>query len=125
MYCCSAMKTQPLRFLAALLFTLALSGAAVAEEFLSEVPDLPLMDGLLEIAGESLVFDKPEGRIVEAYAAGSVTQDAVIAFYRETLPQLGWSAEGPASYLREGERLVLSFTPGVDSLTVRFSLSPQ
>lgn len=104
---------------------LILAGPAVAQEFLSVSPDLPLMEGLGEIEEEAFVFDKPEGRILEAYAVGAVTQDAVIAFYRETLPQLGWTATGPASYLREGESLVMSFTPGTSSLTVRFSLHPQ
>lgn len=108
-----------------LCFLLSLASPAAAEDFLSVSPDLPVMEGLSEIEEEAFVFDKPEGRILEAYAIGAVTQDAVIAFYRETLPQLGWSAIGPASYVREGEMLVMSFTPGTSNLTVRFSLQPQ
>ena len=108
-----------------LCFFVSLAGPAAAQDFLSVSPDLPLMEGLTEIEEEAFVFDKPEGRILEAYAVGGVTQAAVIAFYRETLPQLGWAATGPASYLREGESLVMSFTPGTSSLTVRFSLHPQ
>ena len=110
-------------FLLSLLLIFA--APAAAQEFLSVSPDLPLMTGLSEVEEEAVVFDKPEGRIVEAYAIGAVSQDAVIAFYRETLPQLGWAATGPASYVREGEALVMSFTPGTSSLTVRFSLQPQ
>lgn len=106
-----------------------LPGAAQAQNvgFVADVEDLPLMPGLSEIAGAGLVFDKPEGRIVEAYARGSLTPEAVLAFYRRSLPQLGWVATGPAAYHREGERLDLEVL-GQDTsgtLVVRFSLSPE
>ena len=106
-----------------------LPGAAQAQNvgFVADVEDLPLMPGLSEIAGAGLVFDKPEGRIVEAYARGSLTPEAVLAFYRRSLPQLGWAAAGPAAYHREGERLDLEVL-GLDTsgtLVVRFSLSPE
>lgn len=104
----------------------ALAAPAFGDDgFISTVPDLPLMPGLEEVPEQAIVFDKPEGRIVETFAIGLVTQDAVIAFYRETLPQLGWTATGPASYKREGEQLVMAFTPGHDSLIVRFMISPR
>ena len=95
--------------------------------YVANVEDLPLMPGLSEIAGAGLVFDKPEGRIVEAYARGSLTPEAVLAFYRRSLPQLGWVAAGPAAYHREGERLDLAVL-GQDTagtVVLRFSLSPE
>ncbi|MEX0921532.1 MAG: hypothetical protein WD489_00435 [Rhodovibrionaceae bacterium] len=119
---------SPHRLLLILWLLVAAPALAVSVQaddgFISNVPDLPLMPGLEEVPEQAIVFDKPEGRIVETFAIGLVTQDAVIAFYRETLPQLGWTATGPASYKREGEQLVLAFTPGHDSLIVRFMLSP-
>jgi hypothetical protein len=104
-------------------------GSARAQNvgYVANVEDLPLMPGLSEIAGAGLVFDKPEGRIVEAYARGSLTPEAVLAFYRRSLPQLGWVAAGPAAYHREGERLDLEVL-GQDTagtVVVRFSLSPE
>lgn len=104
-------------------------GTAQAQNvgFIADVEDLPLMPGLSEIAGAGLVFDKPEGRIVEAYARGSLTPEAVLAFYRRSLPQLGWVAAGSTAYHREGERLDLEVL-GRDTagtLVVRFSLSPE
>jgi hypothetical protein len=106
-----------------------MSGTAQAQNvgFIADVEDLPLMPGLSEIAGAGLVFDKPEGRIVEAYARGSLTPEAVLAFYRRSLPQLGWVAAGSTAYHREGERLDLEVL-GRDTagtLVVRFSLSPE
>lgn len=101
--------------------------SARAEGFITGLGDIPLMDGLGEVAGGGMVFDTPAGRIAEAYAAGNVSRDAVLAFYAAALPQLGWSPEGAAAYRREGELLRLEFTGGggTPSVTVRFSLSPQ
>ena len=67
----------------ALLLCGALLGApVVAQEgnaFVAGIEDLPLMGGLIEDVDAGLVFDKPEGRIVEAYATGEVSAAAVRA----------------------------------------------
>lgn len=73
-----------------------------------------------------VVFDAPFGRIVEARAIGQSTALRVHAFYRETLPQMGWRAAGPeGTFTREGEllRLLVVETRG-DQVEVRFSLAP-
>jgi hypothetical protein len=115
---------------AALLCFATLSGVAVAQGnagsgYVAGIPDLPLMPGLKELPESGLVFDKPGGRIVEAFAQGSMTPQSVIAFYDETLPQLGWQREGRGSYLREGERLELDLGQDTGSTTVHFRLFPQ
>ena len=108
-----------------------LPGPARAQDsgFVSEVADLPLMPGLSEVEGAGVVFDKPSGRIVEAYAQGAVTREAVLRFYKDTLPQLGWRESGAASFRREGERLALEFIEskeqGGGPLTLRFVLKPE
>ena len=93
--------------------------------FLKAIADLPLMPGLEEVEDASVVFDKPSGRIVEAFAKGAVGRSDVAGFYDKTLPQLGWQAEGGGSYWREGERLTLDVTESGRLLTVRFTLAPQ
>ena len=97
--------------------------------FIEQVTDLPLMPGLSEVKDAGVIFDKPDGRIVEAYAEGDVERDAVIGFYRDTLPQLGWtraSATGAAAtFRREGENLALDFLDGGGALVVRFTLTPE
>ena len=119
------------RLLVALLSALALVGAgaaptrAQAQSYIAQVEDLPLMPGLAEIEGAGVVFDKPDGRIVEAFAQGEVGRDAVLAFYRKTLPQLGWRALGDAGYQRENETLSLDFLDGGGALIVRFTLVPR
>ncbi len=114
-----------LRRLALLLLLLAPASAALAGDFVAGTEDVPLMPGLVPVAGSSLVFDKPQGRIVEAQAAGKVTRSAVQAFYAATLPQLGWKTAGPDTWRREGEVLRLDFHGHDGDLAVGFTLSPR
>ena len=99
--------------------------AGAADVFLSRLEDLPLAPGLSEDTTAGLSFDSAGGRIVEAYARGNMTEDQVLQFYKETLPQLGWTAESARQYRRSGERLRLELTPGGSGVTVHYSLSPQ
>ncbi len=125
----SAVRRQ--RLTVALLAVLALSGTgapparAQVQSYIAQVEDLPLMPGLAEIEGAGVVFDKPDGRIVEAFAQGEVARDAVLAFYGKTLPQLGWRAVGAAIFQRENESLSLDFLDGGGALIVRFTLVPR
>ncbi len=106
---------------------LGLGHAHGADPFVAGIDDMPLMPGLTQLADRNVVFDAPSGRIVEAYAEGSVARDAVRSFYARTLPQLGWRGQGGDRYLREGETLRLEFPDarrGSDRVLVRFFLSP-
>ena len=113
------------RFL--LICALALAAATVGAEegYLTGIPDLPLMPVLQEVPDSGLIFDKPEGRIVQALASGTTTPEAVLAFYEESLPQLGWRREASGDYLREGERLRLEMEAVGDRVTVLFMLFPK
>ena len=108
----------------------AVPSAAVAQQtqgeaYVEGIPDLPLMPGLTAVPESGLVFDKPAGRIVQAFAEGSMTMQSVIAFYDKTLPQLGWQRDGAGAYLREGERLKLDLSQDARGVTVQFQLFPQ
>lgn len=106
-------------------FLIALAApAARADGFVAGMDDVPLMPGLTVLKDAGLAFDDEAGRVVESYAYGAVTKDEVLAFYGETLPQLGWQASGRGIYGREGEILRLEFLAGGPPLTVRFFLSP-
>ena len=113
----------------ALLLCGALLGApVVAQEgnaFVAGIEDLPLMGDLIEDVDAGLVFDKPEGRIVEAYATGEVSAAAVRAFYAATLVQLGWKPDGVTLYQRDDESLQITISGADGALTVQFSLSPN
>ncbi|WP_044562561.1 hypothetical protein [Azospirillum sp. B4] len=97
--------------------------------FVPGVEDLPLMPGLTAPASAAVVFDQPGGRIVESAAQGDVGTDAIVAFYTQTLPQLGWRPAGTGRWAREGERLEITATrdgAGRQAETmVRFVLRPQ
>ena len=121
-----ALKILSVFLLVAVLACPAVAGDA--QRFVSVVDDLPLMDGLNEGA-EGVEFTTPQGRLVEATATGTVSAKAVLDFYAETLPQLGWTAAkikgaNKARFVREGETLDLSTSRKAGTLSVRFSLAP-
>ena len=98
--------------------------ALPSERFVEGVEDLPLMPGLANVEAAGVAFDTVTGRIVVAYASGRVTREAVVAFYADTLPQLGWKKEQELRFRRDNENLTLEFSRNSAGLTVRFSLSP-
>ena len=104
---------------------LAGAGARAAERFFSAIGDLPVMAGLVEVADARMVFDKPEGRIVQVAASGAVSRTEVLRFYTGVLPRLGWTRAEDGTFRREGERLSLRMRGGDGTLTVQFSLSPD
>jgi hypothetical protein len=116
---------MPWRRLRFVLPLLLLAAPAAAVTFVDGTEDVPLMPGLVAVAGSNLVFDKPEGRIVEAQARGRIGRARVLAFYDAALPQLGWHAEGGDAWRRDGEKLRLDFRGRDGDLTVGFTLSPQ
>lgn len=113
--------------LAAALVSCALGAtvAYAADRFVRGIEDLPLMPGLTEAADAGVVFDTPSGRIVQTEATGPISRDRVLAFYAESLPQLGWRSLAADLYHREDEVLRIEFDQAGDqSTTVRFALSP-
>jgi hypothetical protein len=103
--------------------TLGMSSAR-AQQFVPGTEDVPLMRELAPVKDSDIVFDKPEGRIIEASARGKVSKAAVRSFYASTLPQLGWKASGE-SWTRETETLHLDFAGHDGDLWVTFTLLPK
>lgn len=95
-----------------------------ADAFVYGFEDMPLMPGLSQVAGNSVLFDTPQGRIVQASAIGAVKSADVLKFYAETLPQLGWSSVSKGEFQREGEMLTLEFKDAPPNLEVRFFVEP-
>ena len=117
----------PLVAAMALIAVLALisTGASSDESFIAGLEDLPLMAGLHEVRDVTIVFDKPDGRIVEATAVGAVTVGEVQRFYLTTLPELGWVTAGDLRFVREGETLILTLTKGDEGVRVHYSIAPK
>lgn len=121
------------RLLAAAAIALLITAApgvarwALAVEYLSEIADLPVADGLAEQKDKSTVFDAPMGRIVTAYASGKITADAVRDFYDGALPALGWEKTGEGTFRRKNETLKIDVLGGQDGspVNVSFTLSAE
>lgn len=113
-------------FLLTLFLLAAPPGAKAADaRFFETLYDVPVMPGMAELPDRSLVFDKPEGRFAQAGAAGKeVSEEGIRAFYKASLPQLGWAPAGGDSYVREGEKLTLSVASEGPYKVARFTLSP-
>ncbi len=92
--------------------------------FFSVIDDLPVMAGISE-DGEGVEFATAGGRIAQTSALGLVRRADVLAFYAETLPQLGWTQSDRAAFVREGEMLSIEFEQDPAGLRVRFALAPH
>lgn len=118
---------QPVAGIVFAIVLICLAPMAAARSFLSNIVDVPLADGLHELPDAGFVFDKPQGRIVQLTAShqAGVTQQALMAFYQNSLPNLGWQASesvsGLLTFTRRGEILRLTFTADL----VIFDLTPM
>ena len=119
-------RVRTASLLAVCLAALLLGQARAADAFFEGIDDLPLMPGLSETARERTTFDTPTGRIIARGAEGAVSRDAVLRFYGETLPQLGWRPVGGDAFLRNGEKLQIEFPrrPPGRGLGVRILITP-
>ncbi len=94
--------------------------------FLTALQDVPLMPGLKEQVDQSIVFDKPSGRIAESTAYGQAASAGEIhRFYRRTLPQLGWSLMSDETFVRRDERLRITVAQVKDGNVVMFHIMPR
>ena len=96
---------------------IVLACSAAADEGPTEevagIWSVPLMPGLTEIEEETIVFDKPEGRIIMAVAEGCIGEDRAFTFYETALAEIGWV---PATTTFR----LLEFTRADERLEIRF-----
>lgn len=94
--------------------------------FFETLQDVPVMPGLTELEEFTLVFDKPEGRIIEMVARidGASVHD-VRDYYRLSLPQLGWNRASQDNYLRGEEHLSLNFEREQNDSFLRMTVQPR
>jgi hypothetical protein len=100
---------------------------AWAVDYLSAVDDLPLAAGLTEQKDKTTVFDAPVGKLVTAYATGTVKAADVVVFYDTTLPQLGWQKTASGTYHRKAQTLKIDVLGGQggDPVNVSFTVSSE
>jgi len=114
-------------FVACLLVLPFRAGQAWATEYFSAIADLPVAEGLTEQKDKSTVFDAPLGRIVTAYATGTVEAEDVLDFYDDALPSLGWEKTGEGTFHRKAETLKIDVLGGQGGapVNVSFTLSAE
>ena len=64
--------------------------------------DVPIMQGWQIEPELGFAFDSPNGRIVMIFASTSADEDDIMAFYGQTLAQLGWTG-GAGNWVRDTE----------------------
>lgn len=93
--------------------------------FLSALSDVPLMPGFEEMEADLTLFDKPGGRIVEAYALGPrVSASDVSHYYVTILPRFGWGLSTPGVFVRHTERVAIETAQAKGRTLIRYTLSP-
>lgn len=83
---------------------------AAATTFIEGLEDVPIMKGMTQVQNDGISFGNEESRFVEAYLTTSKSGfKAVEKFYKDTLPQLGWTYQGKREntliFYRESEVL--------------------
>ena len=87
----------------------------VVSENVAGIADVPLMPGLTEQFDETVIFDKPGGRLVLAVAEGQNRERCIRDYYLAELPERGWALEGaPVT--------TLVFTRGKEQLEISIDL---
>ena len=95
--------------------------------FFSVLRDVPITPGLQESEDSSLVFDKPEGRIVQVQAIipPQTTQAQILDFYAVALTNFGWARSSQRSFTRKGEILDFDFMLKNEQPILRLYLRPD
>ena len=121
------MLIKPIFFLGILICAILIAKISnTAPKFIPGVNGLPLVTGLVLMPGRHIIFDTPEGRIIEAFADGRISPTNILAFYKDTLPQLGWNVKSKNEFQRENEVLRIEVSANKKNQSiVRFFITPD
>lgn len=105
---------------------ISVAGAA----FIEGLEDVPLLSGMKQVQKDNISFGNEQSRLVEAYLTSSKIGFAKVEkFYKETLPQLGWTYQGKRddtlTFYRDGEAIDIareSIKPLIVRITVKSRL---
>ena len=86
--------------------------------------DVPIMQGWKIEPELGFAFDSPNGRIVMIFASTSADDDAIMAFYGQTMAQLGWTG-GAGNWVRNTEKLVIGKVQTARGTLWRLMLQPR
>ena len=86
--------------------------------------DVPIMQGWKIEPELGFAFDSPNGRIVMIFASTSADEDDIMAFYGQTLAQLGWTGVA-GNWVRDSEKLVIGKVQTARGALWRLMLQPR
>ena len=86
--------------------------------------DVPIMRGWKIEPELGFAFDSPNGRIVMIFASTSADEDEIMAFYGQTLAQLGWTGVA-GNWVRDAEKLVIGEVQTARGALWRLMLQPR
>ena len=86
--------------------------------------DVPIMQSWQIEPELGFAFDSPNGRIVMIFASTSADDDDIMAFYGQTLAQLGWTG-GAGNWVRNREKLVIDRVQTARGALWRLLLQPR
>ena len=86
--------------------------------------DVPIMQSWQIEPELGFAFDSPNGRIVMIFASTSADEDGIMAFYGQTLAQLGWTG-GAGNWVRDREKLVIGMVQTARGALWRLMLQPR
>ena len=86
--------------------------------------DVPIMQGWQIEPELGFAFDSPNGRIVMIFASTPADEDDIMAFYGQTLAQLGWIG-GTGNWVRDAEKLVIGKVQTARGALWRLMLQPR
>ena len=86
--------------------------------------DVPIMQSWQIEPELGFAFDSPDGRIVMIFASTSADEGDIMAFYGQTLAQLGWTG-GAGNWVRDTEKLVIGKVQTARGALWRLMLQPR
>jgi hypothetical protein len=106
-----------MKFLLILLFGLSLTIQASAQT-IPYFDSVPAMNGFTVMSDDILIFDKPEGQIVEVslFCEEKCPNDGVIYdYYRAVFKNLGWQADDVMGFYKSGRAVNLELQKSMES----------
>ena len=94
-----------------------------ANETVPYFGDMPIMSGFSYLNDSLIVFDKPQGQIVEASLICEVNcsaPNAIRDYYHRTLSNLGWVRHQTSSYVKKQQQLTFDIKSENQSVIVVF-----
>lgn len=117
------MKKYCLIILLCLCGTFGLCRLNAEPAFVEGMQDVPLSENMQPLPEELLIYDNLDEHVILSSAVASADkQPQIQAFYKETLPELGWTEIAEGRWARDGEKLSIDFDQNASEIFIQFTL---